>query len=61
MTPTQALVAATRTAAELRGLDGELGTLEPGKRADIVVVDGDLLSSTRCPTEPRRCRRTASS
>jgi imidazolonepropionase-like amidohydrolase len=23
------------------GLDGELGTLEPGKRADLVVVDGD--------------------
>jgi imidazolonepropionase-like amidohydrolase len=43
MTPTQALVASSRTAAELMGLDGELGTLEPGKRADIVVVDGDPL------------------
>jgi imidazolonepropionase-like amidohydrolase len=43
MTPTQALVATSRTAAELLGLGGELGTLEPGKRADIVVVDGDPL------------------
>jgi imidazolonepropionase-like amidohydrolase len=43
MTPIQALVASSRTAAELMGLDGELGTLEPGKRADIVVVDGDPL------------------
>jgi imidazolonepropionase-like amidohydrolase len=40
-TPERALVAATSSAAELMGLADELGTLEPGKRADIVVVDGD--------------------
>ena len=40
-TPEQALVAATSSAAELMGLQDELGTLEPGKRADLVVVDGD--------------------
>ncbi|MEO8477186.1 MAG: amidohydrolase family protein [Actinomycetota bacterium] len=40
-TPGQALVAATSSAAELMGLHDELGTLEPGKRADVVVVDGD--------------------
>ncbi len=40
-TPTQALVAATSSAADLMGLADELGTLEPGKRADVVVVDGD--------------------
>jgi imidazolonepropionase-like amidohydrolase len=40
-TPEQALVAATSSAAELMGLQDELGTLEPGKRADVVVVDGD--------------------
>jgi imidazolonepropionase-like amidohydrolase len=43
MSPTDALVATTKTAAELMGLDEELGTLEPGKRADVVVVDGDAL------------------
>jgi imidazolonepropionase-like amidohydrolase len=43
MTPMDAIVATTRSAAELMGLDGELGTLEPGKRADLVVVDGDPL------------------
>lgn len=43
MTPAQALVAATRGAAELMGVDADLGTLEPGKRADLVVVDGDPL------------------
>jgi imidazolonepropionase-like amidohydrolase len=41
MTPAQAITATTLTAAELMGLDRELGTLEPGKRADVVVVDGD--------------------
>jgi imidazolonepropionase-like amidohydrolase len=43
MTPMQAIVATTSSAAELMGLDNELGTLEPGKRADLVVVDGDPL------------------
>jgi imidazolonepropionase-like amidohydrolase len=40
-TPEQALVAATSSAAELMGLEADLGTLEPGKIADVVVVDGD--------------------
>ncbi len=43
MSPTQTFVATTRTAAELMGLDEELGTLERGKRADVVVVEGDAL------------------
>jgi imidazolonepropionase-like amidohydrolase len=41
MTPEQVLVATTSSAAELMGLDAELGTIEPGKRADLVVVEGD--------------------
>jgi imidazolonepropionase-like amidohydrolase len=40
-TPEQALVAATSSAAELMDLQDELGTFEAGKRADVVVVDGD--------------------
>ncbi|MGI8828680.1 MAG: amidohydrolase family protein, partial [Candidatus Limnocylindria bacterium] len=46
MTPMEAIVASTRSAAELMGLAEELGTLEPGKRADLVVVDGDPLEVT---------------
>ena len=45
-TPTQALVAATSSAAELMGLQDELGTIAPGKRADFVVVDGDPFDFT---------------
>ena len=43
MTPAQALHAATLSAAELMGLAHDLGSLEPGKRADLVVIDGDPL------------------
>jgi imidazolonepropionase-like amidohydrolase len=39
--PERALAAATSSAAELMGLQDELGTLAPGKRADAVVVAGD--------------------
>jgi imidazolonepropionase-like amidohydrolase len=43
LTPAQALHSATLSAAELMGLDAELGSVEPGKRADLVVVDGNPL------------------
>ena len=43
MSPGAALVATTRTAAELLGVLDDRGTVEPGKRADLVVVDGDPL------------------
>jgi len=42
-TPRQALLAATRDAAELCGVGAELGTIQPGKLADLIVVDGDPL------------------
>jgi imidazolonepropionase-like amidohydrolase len=47
--PAEALRAATGSAAELLGVDGELGTLEPGKRADLVAVDGDPLQLATLP------------
>ncbi len=43
MTPMQVLVAATRNGAEVIGRGEELGTLEAGKLADIIVVNGDPL------------------
>lgn len=44
MTPATAIEAATVNAADLLGLGEEIGTLEPGRRADIIAVDGDPLS-----------------
>jgi imidazolonepropionase-like amidohydrolase len=43
MPPEDVLFATTSRAAELMHLEDELGTIEPGKRADLVVVDGDPL------------------
>jgi imidazolonepropionase-like amidohydrolase len=43
LTPAQALHAATLSAARLLGLDADLGSVEVGKLADLVVVDGDPL------------------
>ena len=43
LSPGEALHAGTLSAAELMGLGAELGSLEPGKRADLVLVDGDPL------------------
>lgn len=40
MSPTQALIAATRTGANAIDRSGDLGTLEPGAIADLVVCDG---------------------
>ena len=38
--PIQALVATNRSSAEPMGVDAEVGTLEAGTLADLVVVDG---------------------
>jgi imidazolonepropionase-like amidohydrolase len=43
MTPMQAIVASTKTAAECSGLGKDVGTLTPGKYADLLVVDGNPL------------------
>ncbi len=37
------LQCATRTGAEIMGLENEIGTVEVGKLADILIVDGDVL------------------
>jgi imidazolonepropionase-like amidohydrolase len=53
MTPMQIIVAATRNAAHVCNRDRTLGTLEVGKAADILVVDGDPLVDLLALTKPR--------
>jgi len=51
-TPMDALVAATRTNADILGLGNETGTLEVGKRADVVVFAGDPLDNPKLFGDP---------
>jgi imidazolonepropionase-like amidohydrolase len=44
MSPREALLAATKTAAELCGYGDETGTIATGKAADLLAVDGDPLA-----------------
>jgi imidazolonepropionase-like amidohydrolase len=44
MTPIEAIRSATTVAAELLGMTGQVGTLEPGAFADVVAVSGDPLA-----------------
>jgi adenine deaminase len=43
--PYQALLTATRNPAEFLGIDDDLGTLEPGKLADMIFVEGNPLEN----------------
>ncbi|WP_052850270.1 metal-dependent hydrolase family protein [Streptomyces avicenniae] len=54
MSPMDALVAGTRTGAELLGIADRVGTLEPGKAADLVVCDGDPLADISVLADPAR-------
>ncbi len=44
-TPMEAIVATTKTASEVLGLEKKIGTLEKGKLADLVIIDGDPLEN----------------
>ncbi len=45
MAPMDVVISATNRAAELLRLSGDLGTIEAGKLADLLIVDGDPLSN----------------
>lgn len=47
MTPAQALASATTDAAELLGLENQVGRIAPGYSADMIAVDGDPLADVR--------------
>lgn len=47
MKPMDVLVSATKTNAELFNMDKDIGTVEPGKLADLIVVDGNPLQDLK--------------
>jgi imidazolonepropionase-like amidohydrolase len=53
LTPLEAIRAATFDGARYLGFDRELGSLEPGKLADLIVLDGNPLENIRNTHEVR--------
>lgn len=47
LSPLEVLKCATKTGAEIMGRGHDLGTLEPGKLADVLLVDGDPTTDIR--------------
>ena len=52
LSPGEALASATRIAADASGLADRLGTLEEGKAADLLVVNGEPLSNVAVMADP---------
>ncbi|WP_159017446.1 metal-dependent hydrolase family protein [Cognatiluteimonas profundi] len=52
MSPANALLTSSQGAAKLLGVDGETGTLEAGKFADVVAVPGNVLENIRATEKP---------
>ncbi len=50
MSPREVLISATTGAAELLDVGDEVGTLDPGKSADLIAVDGDPLTDATALT-----------
>ncbi len=52
MEPMEAILAGTRNAADLLGIASEVGTVVPGKAADLVAVQGNPLRDISAMTRP---------
>ena len=57
LSPMQAIQAATGWAAECVGLGNEIGTVETGKLADLLIIDGDPLSDIKILQEKDRIKQ----
>jgi imidazolonepropionase len=58
MTPAEALKGATIIAARAVGLEDRVGSLEPGKQADLAVLDAPDVTHWLYHLQPNACRRT---
>lgn len=58
MTPAEVLVGATRIAARALRLDDRIGTLAPGRQADLALIEADDLTQWLYHFRPNACVRT---
>jgi len=56
MKPMDALLTTTRNAAQALKMEKDLGTLEAGKYADLIAVDGDPIKNIRCLQEKKNIK-----
>jgi imidazolonepropionase-like amidohydrolase len=56
MTPMQSIVASTKMGGQLLGMGDALGTLEPGRLADLILIDGDPLADIGVVAQPARVK-----
>jgi imidazolonepropionase-like amidohydrolase len=54
--PMEAIISATRTNAELFQMEADIGAIEEGKLADLILVDRDPLAGIEVLTDPERVR-----
>ena len=57
LSPMQAIQSATSLAAEALGIQGKVGTVEAGKLADLLVVEGDPGSDVRILQDPQKIKK----
>jgi imidazolonepropionase-like amidohydrolase len=57
LSPMDAIVAGTQIGAEVLGMAERIGTVEPGKWADIVIVDGDPLADIKVLQDMAKIKR----
>jgi len=56
LTPMEAIVASTKTAAECIGIGNKTGTIEPGKSADLLIVEGNPLDDIKVLQDQNRVK-----
>ena len=56
MSPMEAILAATKTAANTIGLREEIGSVEKGKKADIILVDGNPLKNIKILQDEKKIK-----
>ncbi len=56
LSPLEAIIASTRHSAECLRLDRQIGTIEPTKEADILILEGDPLKDIRILAKKEKIR-----